>query len=268
MSAFVPMDFWGFSLARTRWPECACIYLEVSGVVSGWRVQHLGVRVIRNKQDGQGSAFDLWTMCSFGLDALLIQLGDPVAVKAVENIGNNKLCDCWPSCWGKLDMDGRDGMETMSQYPDVPGGYIPPGRAVFSSCSDDVKIKGYWGCDVVDRFVHIIPLLCFGSLLGEIGVTDSAGDVIYMTVLSHLGGGLLGRSVWLQQVSQWAGLQAPLMRVRWCTVVFFWKIRIPYKYPAFAGRDSLDTTPVTGSLHFAASGCRLANFSDEGLVLC
>ena len=41
-----------------------------------------------------------------------------------------------------------------------------------------------------------------------------------------------------------------------------------YKCPAFAGRDSLDTKPVTGSLHFAASGCRLADFIAEGLVLC
>ena len=42
-----------------------------------------------------------------------------------------------------------------------------------------------------------------------------------------------------------------------------------YKCPAFAGRDSLDTKPVTGSLHFATSRChRLADFIAEGLVLC
>ena len=85
----------------------------------------------------QGSAFDLWTMCLFGLDSLRIQLGDPVVVKVVENIGNNTLCDCWLSCWEKLDMGGRDGMQTMGQYHDTPGGYILPGRAVLSSCSDD-----------------------------------------------------------------------------------------------------------------------------------
>ena len=57
------------------------------------------------------------------------------------------------------------------------------------------------------------------------------------------------------------------MRARWRTVVFFGKIRILYKCPAFAGRDSLDTKPVTGSLHFASSGWRLADLIAEGLVL-
>ena len=32
--------------------------------------------------------------------------------------------------------------------------------------------------------------------------------------------------------------------------------------------DSLDTMPVTGSFHFTASGCRLADFIAEGLALC
>ena len=98
------------------------------------------MRVIRKKQVVQGSAFYLWTMCLFGLDALRIQLSDPVAVKVIENIGNNTLCDCWPSCWEKLAMGGRDGMQTMGQYSDTPGGYIPPCQAILSSCSDDVKI--------------------------------------------------------------------------------------------------------------------------------
>ena len=84
-----------------------------------------GVRVSRNKQVGQGSAFYLWTMCLFGLDSLRIQLSDPVAVKVVDNIGNNTLYDCWLSCWEKLAMGGRDGMQTMGQYSDTPGGYIP-----------------------------------------------------------------------------------------------------------------------------------------------
>ena len=104
-----------------------------------------GVRVSRNKQVGQGSAFDLWTMCLFGLDSLRIQLSDPVTVKVVDNIGNNTLYDCWLSCWEKLVMGGRDGMQTMGQYSDTPGGYIPPGQAVLSSYSDDVTIKRYGG---------------------------------------------------------------------------------------------------------------------------
>ena len=58
------------------------------------------------------------------------------------------------------------------------------------------------------------------------------------------------------------------MRARWHTIVFFGRIGIPYKCPAFAARDSLDAKPVTGSLHFATSRCRLADFIAEGLVLC
>ena len=60
------------------------------------------------------------------------------------------LQDIWLSFWRKLGMGGRDGMEIMGQYPDAPGA-IPPGRVVLSSCSDDVKIKGYRGCAVVGR---------------------------------------------------------------------------------------------------------------------
>ena len=65
-----------------------------------------------------------------------------------------------------------------------------------------------------------------------------------------------------------AGLRDPPMRARWHTIVFFGRIGIPYKCPAFAARDSLDAKPVTGSLHFATSRCRLADFIAEGLVLC
>ena len=134
-----------------------------------------GVRVSRNKQVGQGSAFDLWTMCLFGLDYLRIQLSDPVTVKVVDNIGNNTLYDCWLSCWEELAMGGRDGMQTMGQYSDTPGGYIPPGQAVLSSYSDDVTIKRYGGGGgaVIYRFVHIVPLLCFGALVAWMGVTGS-----------------------------------------------------------------------------------------------
>ena len=90
-----------------------------------------GVRASRNKQVGQGSAFDLWTMCLFGLDALRIQLSDPVAVKVVDNIGNNTLYNCWLSCWEKLAMGGRDGMQTMGQYSDTPGVIYHPAEPSF-----------------------------------------------------------------------------------------------------------------------------------------
>ena len=51
------------------------------------------------------------------------------------------------------------------------------------------------------------------------------------------------------------------IRAHWHTVTFFGKIRIMYKCPVFARRTSLDTTPVTGSFLFDATGCRLADFS-------
>ena len=64
------------------------------------------------------------------------------------------------------------------------------------------------------------------------------------------------------------GALGPPTEARGCTVVCFGRIGISYKCPVFAGRDSRDNTPVTGSLHFAASGCRPADFITEGLVLC
>ena len=42
-------------------------------------------------------------------------------------------------------MDGRNRMELIGQYHDTPGGYRLPCRAVLSSCSDEVNIKGYGG---------------------------------------------------------------------------------------------------------------------------
>ena len=68
------------------------------------------------------------------------------------------------------------------------------------------------------------------------------------------------------QVSQWGGGASSPSNARWRTLICFVRIRIPYKCPAFAGRDSLDTKPVTGSLHFAASGCHLADLIAEGLA--
>ena len=40
-----------------------------------------------------GHACSQWNVCLFGKDTIRIQLGDPVAVKALRNIGNNKICD-------------------------------------------------------------------------------------------------------------------------------------------------------------------------------
>ena len=69
-----------------------------------------------------------------------------------------------------------------------------------------MKIKGYRGCAVVGRFIHGVPVLCFGARVAGMG--------FHITVLSHLGGGLLRRSVRLQQVLQWVGLRAPPMGAR------------------------------------------------------
>ena len=105
--------------------------------------------------------------------------------------------------------------------------------------------------------VHVIHLRCFGELVAGIGIMASAGDVIHITALSHLGGGFVRHSVWLSQVLQWAGLRAPPMRARWCTVVCFGRIRIPYKCPEFAGRDPLDTKPVTEWFGFFCGTVRI-----------
>ena len=71
------------------------------------------------------------------------------------------------------------------------------------------------------------------------------------------GGGQLVRSEWLQKVSQWAGLGALPMRAHWCTITFFGKDRNLYMCPVLPWWTSLETTAVTGSLLFAAPGCRL-----------
>ena len=84
----------GFSDGRS-----VCVYIYGSFLCCvRLVVPTFGVRIVGNKQYSQGSALDLWTMCSFGLDALRILLGNPVAVKGVENIGNIMLWYCWLSC--------------------------------------------------------------------------------------------------------------------------------------------------------------------------
>ena len=69
-------------------------------------------------------------------------------------------------------------------------------------------------------------------------------------------------------MSQWAGLWGPPMSVHGRTVVCFGRFGILYKCPVFVGSASLDTTPVTGSLHFTACDCRLADLLAVGLILC
>ena len=57
------------------------------------------------------------------------------------------------------------------------------------------------------------------------------------------------------------------MRAHWRTVAFFGKVRNLYKCPVFTRWTSLDTTPVTGSLLFAAPGCHLSDLSAGEIVL-
>ena len=123
-------------------------------------------------------------------------------------------------------MCGKDKtrVELIGQCHDAPGFHMSPDIAVLSSCSEEVKIKGSRGCAVVDCFVHIIFLRCFGKLVAGMGVKASAGDLIHVSALPHLEGGFVRRSGWLSQVLQWAGLRAPPMRERWHTVVFFGRI--------------------------------------------
>ena len=60
-----------------------------------------------------GPEYREWIVLLFKLDAIRIQMGSPVAVKAVRNIGNNGLYDLLLSCWIKLGIGGEDGMEVM-----------------------------------------------------------------------------------------------------------------------------------------------------------
>ena len=45
------------------------------------------------------------------------------------------LQDIWLSCWGKLGMGGREGMEIMRQYPDAPGAILSYGDPSCRRCS-------------------------------------------------------------------------------------------------------------------------------------
>ena len=58
-------------------------------------------------------------MSSFNLDAIRIQLGSPVIIKAVMNTGNNGLYDLLFPCRIKLGIGGDDGMEITTQDGDA-----------------------------------------------------------------------------------------------------------------------------------------------------
>ena len=58
-----------------------CAHISESFLLAG---PTFGVRIFGNKQYGQASTIDLWTICLFGLDAIQVQLGNPVAVKETQ----------------------------------------------------------------------------------------------------------------------------------------------------------------------------------------
>ena len=59
-------------------------------------------------------------------DAALLADAEKVTVGVIDF-----LQDICLSCWGKLGMGGRDGMEIMWQYPDAPGAIYRPAEPSF-----------------------------------------------------------------------------------------------------------------------------------------
>ena len=179
-----------------------CAWLLGSSALGVWverdKTGQMGVNI---KETQVGPEYRQWNGCLFKLDAIRIQMGSPVAVKAVRNIGNNGLYDLLLSCWIKLGIGGEDGMEIMWWDHDSPGGYIPPWRTELSSCSAIVEIKVYSVYAIVWYFIHAVPLMCFSALVAVMDVTTSEDEAILMTTQSHPGGGQSERTEWLQQVS-------------------------------------------------------------------
>ena len=97
------------------------------------------------------------------------------------------------------------------------------------------------------RAVHSVRF-CTPAVV--IDVTAADGAEIPMTTLSHLGGGQFKRALWLQTVSQWAGLLASPMRVPWHTVMSFWSGGMLCMCPVYTWWNLLKTAPVTASLLF------------------
>ena len=88
----------------------------------------MGVNI---KETHVGPEYRQWNVCLFKLDAIWIQMGSPVAVKAVRNIGNNGRYDPLLSCWIKLGIGGEDGMEIMWRDHDARGDIYRPGGPNF-----------------------------------------------------------------------------------------------------------------------------------------
>ena len=156
------------------------------------------------KETHVGPVCRQWNVCLFKSDAIRIQLGGPVFIKAAMNIGNNGLYDLLFYCWINLGIGGDEGMEITTRDGDAPGVYIPPWLSVLSSCSCIVVIKGS-RCDLF----RAVPPMRFGTLVAVMDVT--AAEDPYDNAVAP-GGGQSERSEWLPKVSQWAGLGALSMR--------------------------------------------------------
>ena len=67
---------------------------------------------------------------------------------------------------------------------------MTPRLSGLSSCSSIVVIKGSRVYAIVWYFVHAVSLMCFGTLVAVMDVTTAEDNVIPMTALSHMGGGV------------------------------------------------------------------------------
>ena len=109
------------------------------------------------------------------------------------------------------------------------------------------------GGDDVIRF-----LLCACERATSVGVVSPGMLLILVIGLLDCVGGPLGCLDWLNRLSWGAWLAGRPMSVHSAVAVFPGGVRIMYIRSELTGSPSLDTTPVTGSLHFYAPVCCLA----------
>ena len=90
----------GFSALTSAYSASHQFSKSTSGVESV-RTSTLSVNI---KETHVGPEYRHWNVFLFKLDAIRIQMGSPVTVKEVRNIGNNGLYDLLLSCWIKLGI--------------------------------------------------------------------------------------------------------------------------------------------------------------------
>ena len=124
-----------------------------------------------------------------------------------------------------------------------------------------------WTDAIVGWDINALLRVGVGVRGAAVGVVAPVGVVIQVTWLSSLVGGFSGRSVWLPLLSWWAWLWCHQISARGLTVACSGGFGIVYKCRAVAGSSSLDTVPVTGSLLFTASVCRLTVHCAAGFLV-